>query len=181
MAKRAERASILDAGKQIVFISHAERDRDLALALAEQLDERGVHSWLAEQEVAEGESLSHRIRDALEKSHTFVMLIGPRQSAWTHFEWSEILKRAWRDPNVVIVPVIVDNAQTPGCLRDMDAVRIDTAGDRDWDPVISMVEDPEQRGVARTAAGDKRLKRRLARLHTEAMTIAANEPVLGAR
>jgi hypothetical protein len=170
----------MDQAQHAVFISHAQREQKLADELADCLRHRGAIPWLATREHVPGESVASGIRKALDKADTFVLLIGPQQTDWTHFEWSEILKRAWRDRGTVIVPVIVDHAEPPGYLRDRLTVKMDSGADHDWDQVVAYLQDPRERGVARTAEGEARLKRRLVDLREEALTIAAREPSFGA-
>ena len=155
-----------------VFISYAHEDEDLVAKLARQLDKHGFVTWIDRKQLEPGSRWSEQIRQAIDNAAAFVPVIGSEPSESTRFEWSEILKRAWRDESTVIVPVLVDEARPPGFLRDHPAVAVDSPAS-DWtEQVVDHLNNPRGRGVHRGAEGDQRLAERLAELERTAATLA---------
>jgi TIR domain len=144
-----------------IFISYSRDERDLAHRLAAELRNSGAKPWLADDDLRPGSSFGDAIREALDRSDAFVLFIGTDASDWARFERSEVLKRAWTDQDAVILPVLVGDADPPGYLRDLVALRVNPAG-QGMEQVVASLEHPRNRGVSRTYAGDKRLNDRLA-------------------
>jgi hypothetical protein len=158
-----------------IFISHASDQSELARRLVDELRNTGWEPWLDEQELRVGESWQEATRKGIDESDAFLLLISGNQSASMRFELSEVLKRIWRDPEAVVVPVLVGDAEPPGYLRDHVAVRVDAEG-RGLEAVIDTLASPDAVGIERTAEGDRRLHERMAQIKR-----AADEEAAGTR
>ncbi|HEX8648165.1 MAG TPA: toll/interleukin-1 receptor domain-containing protein [Thermoleophilaceae bacterium] len=149
--------------QQKVFISHAMRDTEEARAVASTLRQAGLETWLDEEQLRAGENFADAIKRGLEDSNAVVVLIGDQPSRWTHYEWSAIVERLWEDPDTQVVPVLVGDAEPPGFLRDVQAVRLDPAAGSGGSVAASIL-DRLRSGDSRaleTPEGHARLKRRL--------------------
>src|SRR5271157_993759 len=61
------------------FISYASEDRlEVALPLAYQLENLGLHIWIDQFELTVGDSLRSRIDDALSRSQFGVVILSPQ-------------------------------------------------------------------------------------------------------
>lgn len=155
-----------------VFVSHSRADSDVARKLADTLRAEGVDAWV-DAYVTPGARWQDVIRRQLDAADAFVLLISPEPSAWTRFELSEVLKRAWADGSKIVLPVLIGSADLPGYLRDQDAIRVDKPSGRGLDDVLQhLVGGGNRRGLRRTEAGEMRLSRRLEELEKTAAGMA---------
>lgn len=60
-----------------IFFSYAEKDRDFAVALPNQLVKRGFRVWIIEDEIFPGDNVWLRIGEALKSSRAMVVLLSP--------------------------------------------------------------------------------------------------------
>jgi hypothetical protein len=160
-----------------VFISHSDSSDATAEVLAEKLQASGLNVFLGRQDGSPDEQWD-RIRKALDTADAFVVLIDQHTQVSTSArrELGEILKRTWDNESKVIVPVVIGEAELPGFLRDMQAVRIEEEGS--VEAVVSTVsrrltQDPG--GVHRSEAGEARLKERLTDLEDRAAQELADD------
>jgi hypothetical protein len=58
-----------------VFISYANKDRELAAKLAEQLSQAGFEVWNPAEEIAPGDNWAKKIGEALDGSDVMVVLV----------------------------------------------------------------------------------------------------------
>jgi hypothetical protein len=157
-----------------VFISYSRGEAELARRLAEALRAAGDDPWVAEEHVEAGSDWQRSIREVIHRSQVFVLMVGPDQSTWKRRELSEVLKRAWSDESVVILPVLVEGADPPGYLRDQPAVHVDRDG-HGLDEVVRRLRGGMESRPGRTEEGDKRLADRLAEIEQAADAIAERE------
>jgi hypothetical protein len=71
-----------------VFISHANKDVNLARTLAENLAQQGFKVWNAEDQIMPGENWAKKVGKALDDSDLMVILLSPRamESDWLRQE-----------------------------------------------------------------------------------------------
>jgi TIR domain len=161
-----------------VFISYSHSSDETAKVLAAKLQASGMHVFFDRQAIPTGEHwdpLSRR--KALDAADAFVVLIDQHTEASTEArrELSEILKRTWEDESKVIVPVVIGDAELPGFLRDVQAVRIEEGGAEAATRTVSrrLTQDPG--GVHRSEAGEARLKERLTDIEDRAAQELADD------
>lgn len=155
-----------------VFVSHSRADTGIALKLANRLRAAGFEAWIDEY-ARPGPRWQDLIRDQLDAADAFVLLIGSEPSAWTRFELSEVLKRAWADNSKIVLPVLIGPAHLPGYLRDLDAVRVDKSTGHGLEDVLRhFASQGAWGGLHRTEQGDVRLRRRLEELEETAARLA---------
>jgi len=124
-----------------VFVSYSHEDEGLARTLKTFLAERGLDAWIADDEIAPGDSVASRVRDGMKSASAFVLLIGTQPSSWARNEWSQALQMSWDEKrSLPLIPVLLHHADPPGFLRDQWHVRLDH--DRpDWDRIAHVLEN----------------------------------------
>ena len=107
-----------------VFLSYANRDRDLAKDLASRLSDAGFEVWYADAHALPGDNLPLKTGEALEQADAMVVLISP-EAAHSEGVRQEI-NYALASPNYAgrLLPVIVqDTEDIPWILRTFNQVR----------------------------------------------------------
>ena len=64
-----------------VFISHASEDHALAVEVCDLLEQRGLTCWIAPRDVGAGLEWDEAILDAIEDSHSFLLLLSSNANA----------------------------------------------------------------------------------------------------
>jgi len=87
------------------------KDKDWAGKLKKALKSFDVFVW-SDEKIAAGQPWRVEIQKALSRSQVILVLISTNSlaSEYVRDEWSEILKKTWKDPKKVLVPVILDNS-----------------------------------------------------------------------
>src|SRR5437867_4748053 len=82
-----------------VFVSYARDDSEVAKRLVETLEHRGVRCWLDTTSLQAGSQWASQIRDAIDRSRSFVVVVSGStlpSSPWVSREWSAIQESVWR-------------------------------------------------------------------------------------
>jgi hypothetical protein len=156
-----------------VFISYSHRNKDEAQDVAKTLRQAGLDAWLDQERLQPGDNIADTIKQALENSSAVVVLIGEQPSQSTHYEWSAIVERLWKDPATQVVPVLVGDAEPPGFLRDVQAIRLDPStggGDEAVESILDGLKSGDFRPLE-TPEGRARLTRRLAEMERAAAAL----------
>jgi hypothetical protein len=112
-----------------VFISYCRDDSGAAEILSKHLakyyEEKGTKIFLDKPDIEFGDSWRDGIEQSIRKSNTFLILVSnaARSSEVCSTEWSAICERKWTEPNVRVIPILVDEAEIPaflGNLRTLD-------------------------------------------------------------
>jgi hypothetical protein len=69
-----------------VFISHANKDGEIARAVCRKLESAGVKCWFAPRDIAAGEDWTKAIRNAIEASRVMVLVFSENANAAPHIE-----------------------------------------------------------------------------------------------
>ena len=103
-----------------VFVSHTSRDKDAALKLAKTLNFCAVDVWLDDWELEIGQSLTEKIAKAMDESRFIAILITTNynKTVWTKTEYKKALAREQREGRVVMLPIVVGEAEVPAFLED---------------------------------------------------------------
>jgi hypothetical protein len=119
MGKRIERGARRTA-KPDIFISHSSRDKAEALRLATTLNFSSVDVWLDDWELEVGQSLIDGIAKAMDESRFIAILITENynKTVWTKNEYKKALAREQQEKRIVMLPLIVGEAQIPDFLED---------------------------------------------------------------
>jgi predicted nucleotide-binding protein len=100
-----------------VFISYAHQDQEWVDQFTAELAKKGVNVWLAENEIAVGESIVDKLEEALRSSETIVFVLGPESvhSSNLFFELGAALGMGKRV--IAVVNKEVGFADLPGPIR----------------------------------------------------------------
>lgn len=93
-----------------VFVSHATKDKDFALKLAEDVAEQGISVWIATRDVPPGRSWPREVAKALDTCTMMILVISEAsiKSNNVEDEWNYYLDRRKE-----IIPVMVDKCDLP--------------------------------------------------------------------
>lgn len=163
-----------------VFISYSLADRATAREVAGALKAQGVSVWIDEFVANDpGVRIQDAVREHLDHADAFVLLISPhsQHSHWARYEMSEVLKKTWSDPTKLVLPVLIDDAEPPGYLRDHRSLRLaPTMSPEIFRSLLDgLIASGKTSRVHRTSAGDERLEQRLADLESAAASLAEAE------
>lgn len=94
-----------------VFISHTQKDTDLARKVAAVLKEAGLDAWFDANEILPGENWAEKISEALKESEAMVVLLTPEalESNNVRREIDYALGEKTYDKR--LIPVIVGNPE----------------------------------------------------------------------
>lgn len=106
--------------KPDIFISHSSRDKQAATQLATTLNFCSVDVWLDDWELEVGQSLTDAIAKAMDESRYIAILITENynKTVWTKTEYKKALAREQKEGRVVMLPLIVGEAEIPDFLED---------------------------------------------------------------
>ena len=95
-----------------VFIAYSGKDQDLARRLHDDLQNAGIRTWFAPQDLKAGE----RIRDAIDQAirrHDKILLIlseSSVESLWVEQEVETALEKEREEDRLVLIPIRIDDS-----------------------------------------------------------------------
>lgn len=110
--------------KQRIFISYSSRDADAAHSLARLCLRTGAETW-ADRDLRSGVDWCEKIDEAIGRSNVFLVLVSNAKqldSPWQSREWSAICERKWTRPDIQVIPILLDDVETPAFLRGLEAL-----------------------------------------------------------
>jgi hypothetical protein len=119
-----EGASVTKA-RHLVFLSHNNREKDLAQRLAGELERQGIDVWLDAWEIQAGDSVVGKIEDGLRRCTVFIMILSSafHGSQWCTDEYRAALSRAVDTGIPKVIPVLREDVPAPpliGHIRRVD-------------------------------------------------------------
>lgn len=110
------------------FISHASKDKDLAVAISEELESIGIATWRDDKDIDGGDSIPSEIAQGLEKATHFGLLYTDvsKDRAWvkTEFEGALMLREKTGKPK--IIPLLLNGLKPPTILGNIKGVPFDS-------------------------------------------------------
>ena len=87
--------SIIYKGEPQVFLAFSFKDKEFANWLAKTLQERGIRTWLASQEIKPSDDWQSKVKESLKKSGYFLAIISNSsvKSYWTLWEFQMAIER----------------------------------------------------------------------------------------
>jgi hypothetical protein len=106
--------------KYDIFLSHSSCDKDFARKIYDELKQRGLRIWFDEFELQPGKGWLKSLREAIEGARFCIVLIG-RDSVSSDplisQEWASIQYHSWKNPDLPVCSVRLENAKTPPFLQ----------------------------------------------------------------
>ena len=132
----------------LVFISHLRQNSSTALKLTDELNRRGVETWLDARDLETGANWREQVTEAIQKSSGFIFVIGPPDSSDSHqrFEWQKVAETEYYlDPEKPFIPLVIGGAEVPGFLSSRQVIPVDV-GHSDFEEignaVMALLEQP---------------------------------------
>ena len=97
-----------------VFISHASEDREVAAAVCDALEARGVPCWIAPRDITPGRDYAQALYEALVECRALVLVVSAHSAVSPQV--LRELEQALRDGDL-IVPFRIDDAELPRGLQ----------------------------------------------------------------
>lgn len=115
----------------MIFISHSRQNSGAALRLCDELESRGVKTWLDLRELPSGLGWNEKVAEAVRASAAILFLIGPpgAEDQYQRFEWGQVVEEEfYLDPARTLIPVLIGSAELPGFLKTRHALRVPETG-----------------------------------------------------
>jgi len=121
--------------KYDIFISYAHYDEPsshLVNALASELNERGIRTWIDNKDLKPDENLATQIKDAVDNSQVCLIVLtraSDSRKPWISMEWSTVQDSTWRRNDLKLCSLNVDKVRTPPFLRKWPSFDLEKRGD----------------------------------------------------
>ena len=91
------------------------------------MSSQGIETWLDEQEISPGDSISKKINEGLKSSQWFLQIMSPEssKSEWMHKELSKIIDLEKKRNRNLIIPVLTQSVQLPDEIRDRSYINLE--------------------------------------------------------
>jgi hypothetical protein len=118
--KMPARAQFGGVDAPTVFISYSHADKDYARRLGALLIERGIRVWIDFLELRAGDSVVHRMSEAIAEGDFLVAIVSPDsvKSSWCQRELALAQTRGINEKSVVVLPIRYRGAKMPPALVD---------------------------------------------------------------
>jgi len=109
------------------FISHASKDKDLAVAITEELETMGITTWRDDKDIEGGDSIPSKIAQGLEKATHFGLLFTDisKDRNWVKTEFENALMLRERTGKTRIIPLLKDELTPPTILGNIKGIAFD--------------------------------------------------------
>lgn len=117
-----------------VFLSYAHSDQIVVNQIADGLRRHKVRAWVDQQELLAGDSLQNEIQKGLNRASALVFFASRAslESRWAMHELEYFAANRLRDSaGPSIIPVLIEDVELPGFLRDVLYVDMRTGNWRD--------------------------------------------------
>ncbi|HWA35641.1 MAG TPA: toll/interleukin-1 receptor domain-containing protein [Cyclobacteriaceae bacterium] len=104
-----------------IFISHSSADKKFVRKLKDDLKENDFETWVDEDELNLGDTLSEKLDEALEGSSHFIVVLSQAaiKSEWVQYELQKALKQNDSLVNRKIIPVKYKECEVPSELSKL--------------------------------------------------------------
>ncbi len=101
-----------------VFLSHNHADKSFTKKLARDLENHGVEYWLDEAEMNIGDSLIQKIREGIDKSEFFAVILSPNSvnAPWVNNELDVAMNYQIAGKNIKVLPIMLKECALPSFL-----------------------------------------------------------------
>jgi len=120
----AIRNSITDKDEPQVFLAFSFKDIEFVDWLAKMLQERGIRTWLATQEIKTSDDWQSKVKKSLKKSGYFLAIISNSsvKSYWTQWEFQMAIEREKKYKSPQVITILMEDAKIPHYFDDRQYV-----------------------------------------------------------
>ncbi|ETR73095.1 MAG: hypothetical protein OMM_01224 [Candidatus Magnetoglobus multicellularis str. Araruama] len=124
-----------------IFISHSNKDKEIARKISADLQARGIRIWLDEAEIKIGDSLIQKISEAIKTTDFILVLLTENSvnSVWVQKEIKTALNREIESKQKYLLPVVVGNPELPSFLMDRLYVNLDESYEEGISSIVNTV------------------------------------------
>ncbi|MCR9196743.1 MAG: toll/interleukin-1 receptor domain-containing protein [Hyphomonas sp.] len=139
--------------KYNVFLSHSSRDKDIVRRIDRQLKSAGFGTWLDENDIAFGKSISSEIQSGLDKSDIILIFLSEYSvsSKWVEAEWQAKFFESISKDQIGVVPILLSDCKIPAFLRDKKYVDFRKMGEFDASLALLLSFLSEQRSDSKAS------------------------------
>jgi hypothetical protein len=103
-----------------VFLSHNSADKPFVRRLAKRLAESGIIVWLDEAQLHVGDSLIHKISEAIRDIDFIAVIISANsiKSPWVQKEIGLAVTKEIQSRSAMVLPIRIDDCEVPASLID---------------------------------------------------------------
>jgi len=114
------RRSLSRGSLEMVFLSYSHTDLDFVKRLSQRLIQSDVKVWRDEYKLLPGDSLTDRIRGAIDQASILCVVVSDRTfaSGWIQQEIDAGLLREQQKAGFSVLPILIKDVQLPGVLGD---------------------------------------------------------------
>lgn len=107
--------------KKTVFLCHSSKDKGRVRRINDDLRQLGITTWLDENNIKVGDSITGKISQGLEGSQYLVIFLSKQsiKSLWTTKEWQSFLSQQLSGKKLLILPILLEDCEIPFILRDL--------------------------------------------------------------
>jgi hypothetical protein len=102
-----------------LFLSHSSADKVFVRRLKNDLEAANLNVWLDETEIKVGDSIPQKVSEGLTDADYLVIVLSENsvKSKWVLAELDNALMAQYADRGVVVLPVKIDDCETPPLLK----------------------------------------------------------------
>jgi len=128
--------------RPLLFICHASDDKPFDERLVAALDQRALYAWFDKREILVGDSIVHRINEALAETRYVVPVLSSRsvEKPWVQRELNSSLMRQLGDHKISILPVLIDDCRLPPLIADIKYADFRTSFDRGFSDLLRAIQ-----------------------------------------
>ncbi len=111
-----------------VFISYSSQDSKLAQQIASSMESKGLRIWFGHNENVGDTNIKKRIKQAINNSNSFVILITSKSKddPWIRYERELIIQKHWNNIQTRVIPIVCEDVEIPAFIASLQPVRYNT-------------------------------------------------------
>lgn len=113
------------------FISHATKDKELAVAICKELESVGISTWRDDKDIVGGDSIPTEIAKGLETASHFGLLYSEtsKDRPWVKTEFENALMLRERTGRPRIIPLLLNELKPPTMLGNIKGISFENFDD----------------------------------------------------
>ncbi|MEL6654307.1 MAG: TIR domain-containing protein, partial [Bacteroidota bacterium] len=103
-----------------IFLSHSSADKAFVRRINSDLKSHGFGTWLDEEQILLGGSISETIEIGLSQSDVLILFLSQRSvtSRWVSAEWRSKFAKTMSENRISVIPLVMDDCEIPDFLVD---------------------------------------------------------------